>query len=94
MTADTRTSLVSELRRLRLLDERLFDERLLAERLFVERPFVERFFVDWLRRVDEEADGVMRDSGRHGVRERPCGSALRDVAPSIQCLQHSHGYYP
>ena len=58
MTADTRTSLVSELRRLRLLDERLFDERLFDEPLFVER-----FFVDWLRRVDEEADGGMRHSG-------------------------------
>ena len=58
MTADTRTSLVSELRRRRLLDERLLDERLFEERLFVER-----FFVDGPRRVDEEAEGGMRHSG-------------------------------
>ena len=87
MTADTRTSLVSELRRLGLLEERLFDERLFDERLFDERLFdeplfVERFFVDWLRRVDEEADGVMRHSGE-AWRE---GASVRIGSPGCRAI--------
>ena len=63
MTAETSTSLFSELRRRRLLD-RLLDERLLDERLFV----------DWLRPVDEEADGVMGHSVEAWRAGRPNGS--------------------
>ena len=63
MTAETSTSLFSELRRRRLLD-RLLDERLLDERLLVDR----------LRPVDEEADGVMGHSVEAWRAGRPNGS--------------------